>query len=125
MRRPPTSYPRRISSGSSTASSSDWTTGPGAEAETRHTRTAARAGSLVRPILSETVTVQSSPAVAKPLAALRNLVIVVGFDGVRDVQTQFAEFHPQRLAGDPQQAGGLVLVAASVFQDAGQEEAVH
>src|SRR5437660_275010 len=45
MRRPPASHPSRISSGSSTANTSDRTT-ESADAETRHTRTGARAGSI-------------------------------------------------------------------------------
>src|SRR6266487_1243303 len=40
------------------------------------------------------------------LSALRRVV----FNGVREVQSQVAEFLAQGLPGDPQQAGGLVLV---------------
>jgi hypothetical protein len=44
---------------------------------------------------------------------------------VRNVQAQVAEFESQGLPGDPQQAGGLVLIPAGVLQDAGQQEPVH
>jgi hypothetical protein len=52
-------------------------------------------------------------------------VIFLGFDGVRDVQPQVAEFLAQGLPGDPQQAGGLVLVPTGELKDAGQQEPVH
>ena len=55
----------------------------------------------------------------------RRPVVFVGFDGLRDVQPQIAEFQAQGLPGDPQQAGGLVLIPAGVLQDAGQQEPVH
>ena len=43
------------------------------------------------------------------------LVVFFGFDRVRDVQAQFAEFQAQGLPGNPQQAGSLVLIAAGVL----------
>ena len=49
----------------------------------------------------------------------------VGFHGVRDVQPQVPELQAQGLPGDPQQAGGLVLIAVGIFQDDGQQEPVH
>ena len=41
------------------------------------------------------------------------------------MQPQVAEFLAQGLPGDPQQAGGLVLIPTGVLQDAGQQLPVH
>ena len=41
------------------------------------------------------------------------------------MQPQVAELQAQGLPGDPQQAGGLVLIPAGVLQDARQQEPVH
>jgi hypothetical protein len=43
------------------------------------------------------------------------LVVYVGIRGVRDAQPQLAESEAQGLAGDPQNAGGLVLTAVAVL----------
>jgi len=57
--------------------------------------------------------------------AVLGRVVFVGSNGVRDVQSQVAEFLTQGLPGDPQQAGGLLLIPTGVLQDAGQQDAVH
>ncbi len=41
------------------------------------------------------------------------------------MQPQVAEFLAQGLPGDPQQAGGLLLIATGVLQDAGQQQPIH
>ena len=41
------------------------------------------------------------------------------------MQSQVAKFLAQGLPGDPQQAGGLVLIAVRIFHDTGQEEPVQ
>jgi hypothetical protein len=41
------------------------------------------------------------------------------------LQPQIAEFLTQSLPGDPQQAGGLVLVPTGVLKDARQQEAIQ
>jgi hypothetical protein len=64
---------------------------------------------------------------ASPVGAVQpdqsrlGLVVLVGFDRVRDVQSQVAEFQAQVLPGDSKQAGGLVLIPASVLQHARQQ----
>jgi hypothetical protein len=53
------------------------------------------------------------------------LVVYVGIRGVRDVQPQLAKSEAQGLAGDPQHAGGLVLTAVRVLQNAGEQDSVQ
>ena len=52
-------------------------------------------------------------------------VFLVGFDVARDVQPQVAELQPERLPGDPQQAGRLVLIPLGILQHVSQQEPVH
>src|SRR5262249_6754832 len=65
----------------------------------------------------------SSPKKAERVA-LRQAVLV-GFDGVRDVQSQFLELRAQGPPGDAQQEGGPGLVPAGMLQDAGEQEPIH
>src|SRR4051812_45856165 len=58
------------------------------------------------------------------MTALR-LVVFVGLDGVRNGQPQVAKFLAQGLPGDPQQAGGPVLIPPGVLQGEGQQDPVH
>ena len=71
-----------------------------------------------------TVAADRQPEVGRGKYAL-GLVLFLRFDGVSDVQAQFAAFQAQGLPGDPQQAGGLVLVPPGRCQDAREEEPVH
>ncbi len=60
-----------------------------------------------------------------PTAVGLSQVFFLGFNGVGDVQAEVAEFLAQGLAGDAQQAGGLVLIPPGVLQDTGQQEPVQ
>jgi hypothetical protein len=53
------------------------------------------------------------------------LVVYVGIRGVSDVQPQLAESEAQGLAGDPQHAGGLVLTAMRMLQNADEQDPVQ
>src|SRR4029453_13125580 len=53
------------------------------------------------------------------------LAVVVGLNRMRNMQTKFAELHPQRLSGTSQQPSSLMLIAAGVFQHSGEQEPVQ
>ena len=50
---------------------------------------------------------------------------VIGFDRARRAEAQVAKFLPKRLSGDPQDAGGLVLVAVGVAVNEGEENSIE
>src|SRR5271166_2044552 len=54
----------------------------------------------------------------------QTLRVFFGLELVREVESQLAEPPAQGLAGNPQPAGGLMLIPTRVFQDAGEQEAV-
>jgi hypothetical protein len=60
----------------------------------------------------------TAPATSR-VPVLRS-IIDVGFDRVRDVQTQVAELLTKGLSGNSQQPGRLVLVASGEVKDAGK-----
>src|SRR5262249_35696592 len=51
-------------------------------------------------------------------------IVLVGLDGMGNMQPQVAEFQTQRLPGDAQQTRSLVLTAAGMFQNQGQQESI-
>ena len=53
------------------------------------------------------------------------LRVFCGFELAGEVESQLAEPPAQGLAGNPQSAGGLMLIPTRLFQDAGEQEAVH
>ena len=53
------------------------------------------------------------------------VVFHVGLDAARDVQAQVAELQPERLPGDPEQAGRPMLIPLGVLQHLRQQEPVH
>src|SRR5438132_4681726 len=57
--------------------------------------------------------------------AVRRQVVLIGLDGVRDLQSQAPELQAQGLPGDPQQAGRLLQLRLRVLQDHGQQEPVE
>ncbi len=52
------------------------------------------------------------------------LRVFFGLELAREVESQLAEPPAQGIAGNPQPAGGLMLIPTRVFQDAGEQEAV-
>ena len=49
-----------------------------------------------------------------------NRIVFSGFDPPGEVKAQLDESPAQSVAGNPQPAGGLKLIAARILQDAGQ-----
>src|SRR5580704_9472194 len=49
----------------------------------------------------------------------------VSLHGLGHANAEFAEPSAKGLAGDSQKAGGLMLAAAGVFENAGQQEAIQ
>ena len=52
-------------------------------------------------------------------------VVFCRVKGARDEQSQVAKFVSQGFSGNAQQAGGFLLIALRILQDARQEEPVH
>jgi hypothetical protein len=50
---------------------------------------------------------------------------LVGFNRLRNVQAEVSQLRAQGFPGNPQQAGGPLLVAAGVLQDAGEQEPIQ
>src|SRR5262249_33959235 len=53
------------------------------------------------------------------------LLVLIGFNRMRDVQAELAELLPERLAGNSEQPGCLPLTSLRVVEYRGQEQAIH
>ena len=67
----------------------------------------------------------SCPLGQNPIHPEISLIVFFSFNRMRDVQADFAEFLPQRLAGDPQQPRCLTLTPLCVVQDERQKGSIH
>src|SRR4051812_24344980 len=52
-------------------------------------------------------------------------LLLIGLDGLRDMQPDVIEFYAQSLPRDTQQSSGLVFIAACTFQDSHQQYPVN
>jgi hypothetical protein len=52
-------------------------------------------------------------------------VVIIRLNRVRHVHAEVAELQPEGLSGNPEQPGCLVLAAAGVAENAGQQQPIH